>query len=121
MCDVDRDRKAISDEIIKPDTIIIESSSEDDKVSENDNNISTHSPPKPPKPLPQDVEVRYYSTDEHILHALLVLALMSQPDAKELTKTPAGFLYPLKEHQMAGLTWMIWRESLSPKGGILGT
>uniref|UniRef100_A0A0K0DHA3 Helicase ATP-binding domain-containing protein n=1 Tax=Angiostrongylus cantonensis TaxID=6313 RepID=A0A0K0DHA3_ANGCA len=44
---------------------------------------------------------------------------MSQPDSKELTKTPAGFLCPLKEHQMAGLTWMKWRESLSPKGGIL--
>ncbi|KJH40406.1 protein, SNF2 family [Dictyocaulus viviparus] len=46
-------------------------------------------------------------------------ALNSQPGAKELTKTPDGFLCPLKEHQMSGLTWLIWRESCPPNGGIL--
>ncbi|VDL71494.1 unnamed protein product [Nippostrongylus brasiliensis] len=46
-------------------------------------------------------------------------SLTSQPDAKQLTETPAGLNCTLKEHQQAGLTWMKWRESLEPKGGIL--
>ncbi|KHJ92137.1 protein, SNF2 family, partial [Oesophagostomum dentatum] len=47
-------------------------------------------------------------------------ALMSQPDQTQFAETPEGLTCPLKEHQKSGLTWLLWRESLAPRGGILG-
>ncbi|KJH43189.1 protein, SNF2 family [Dictyocaulus viviparus] len=51
--------------------------------------------------------------------AKLYEALVSQPEAKELTKTPDGLLCTLEEHQMSGLTWLMWREKCPPYGGII--
>ncbi|VDM76603.1 unnamed protein product [Strongylus vulgaris] len=47
-------------------------------------------------------------------------ALLSQPEPNQLTETPKGITCPLKEHQQSGLTWLKWRESIAPRGGILG-
>lgn len=50
-------------------------------------------------------------------------ALKSAPDVEEseaVEEDPRGLKVQLMDHQRRALTWLLWRESQLPPGGILG-
>lgn len=48
----------------------------------------------------------------------LFSSLSNLPEEVE-TETPNGINIELMRHQKIGLTWLLWRETQKPRGGIL--
>lgn len=42
------------------------------------------------------------------------------PLSDVLMDDPKGLMVPLMPHQKYAIAWLIWRESMTPFGGILG-